>query len=296
MMGRWLQLLRIRYGWWRYRTAILASEQWVNHSLAQGRIEDALEGLRQQQRWFWPFQIERLLFRRQSRPADPSQSLMLLRGLVQSPELRPDHCFYARIALVHTALLLDDAQTLHPQIVPLTQQARLDLRDPNGLQGRQRNREHPWKQLISARACLLQWAIAEADRALCTRIATANMVLITDSSWRRLPADVLLRSVSNLIRGLLPLSFDSRDQRPLLEALQALQAELSTNRFQRVRQRAKEDHLGQLAAATILLQTLLQQGDSPDLRRQRLTLMLNSVAASVQCGARRLWDVDPYPL
>jgi hypothetical protein len=107
---------------------------------------------------------------------------------------------------------------------------------------------------------------------------------------------VLLRSVSNLIRGLLPLSFDSRDQRPLLEALQALQAELSTNRFQRVRQRAKEDHLGQLAAATILLQTLLQQGDSPDLRRQRLTLMLNSVAASVQCGARRLWDVDPYPL
>jgi hypothetical protein len=296
MMADWLEILRSRYLWWRNRREIRCCERRVSCCLAAGGIEEALEGLRLQQHWHWPFQVERLLFRRQSRPADQVQSLNLLRGMAQMAELRADHRFYARIALVHTALSLDDTEILQQHIVPLTQQARLDLRDLSGLQGRQRNREHPWKQLISARACLLQWAIADADRTLCSRIAAANLVLITATSWRRLPADVLLRSVSNLIRGLLPLSFDGQDQLPLLGGLQALQAELIRPRFHKVRERAKEDHLGQLNAAITLLQTLLVQGDSPDLRRQRLTLMLNSVAASVQCGARHLWDAAPYPL
>lgn len=293
MMADWLETLRFHYVRWKHRKAILCAEQRVVHCLAEGGIEEALEGLRQQQSWCWPFQVERLLFRRQSRPSDPGHSLHLLRGLAQMAELRPDHRFYARIALVHTALSLNDTDTLQQHISPLTQQAQLNLCDFSGLQGRQRNREHPWKQLISARACLLQWAMADADRKLCSRIAAANLLLITATSWRRLPADVLLRSVSNLIRGLLPLSFDGQDQLPLLQGLQVMQAELIKPRFRKVRLRAKEDHLAQLDAAVSLLQILLAQGDSPELRRRRLTLMLNSGAASVLCGARRLWDADP---
>jgi hypothetical protein len=296
MMNDWFEILRIRYVRWKNRKAIRCSEQQVARCLAAGAIEEALEGLRQQQQWCWPFQVERLLFRRQSRPTDPGQALDLLEGLAQRDEFRSDHRFYARIALIHTALSLDDTHTPQPHIVTLTQQAQLNLNDLRSLQGRQRNREHPWKQLISARACLLQWAMADADRTLCSRIAAANLRLISATSWRRLPADVLLRSVSNLIRGLLPLSFDGQDQLPLLQGMQVLQAELIKPRFRKVRQRAKEDHLAQLDAAVSLLQTLLVQGDSPDLRRRRLTLMLNSGSASVLSGARRLWGADPYPL
>jgi hypothetical protein len=155
-----------------------------------------------------------------------------------------------------------------------------------------RNREHEFKQMISARVCLLQFALREGDQSLAHRIAQANLYLMQSILWNRLPADVLYRSTSNAVRGLMPLALDPVNLPIFHESLSQLHQELSRPRYRSSISQAKENHLAFLQEVLVLLNTIHTDGRSVQSLQACRQLMINCSAEGVSFGAMKFYWVS----
>lgn len=276
--------------WFWCRGALKRLEQRVIDDLAAGDCHAAIAGLeRQLQNYDWPFQAESLLFKRKTRPQDPIVALDLLEAMQASCVLRSHHCFYAGIAAAYSALALEQESRLPRLAGWLHQQACLQGVASARLVDRARNRQNTYKQLISARACLLQFAIAEQDQQLAEAIAEANLAVLKGLDLEQLPADVVYRSLTNLQRGLLPLSTTQSGCERLLPLFSGLLKEMQRRRYRQPRRRAQENHLAMLQLGNQCLLEALE-GDTPEQRQQRLQLMVNTPSALVQQGLNQWLD------
>lgn len=289
-LGNAFAKLHRRWNWFKYRRQIKRSTRSVELAIADGDVQGlATELCHQVNVYLWPFQLDQLLFSRKSRPHDPAQSLTIFKTLWTSSQLPDYQRFYSGIAMLYTVLLSDLTDNMEDALKWLEYEACLEGGRPNDLYSNIRNRENPYKRLISARACLLQWALSrgEAGCQLVNAIGRSNCNLISSLDFQRIGADALFRSISNLLRGLLALSFSSVGIKLLLPELLRLAEELNCERYQRVRRIAQEDHWLRLQEVI----NLLQQArilDDDSLRERRLMLMLNSSSAKLKRGAL-LW-------
>ena len=115
-------------------------------------------------------------------------------------------------------------------------------------------------------------------------IGKANLRILNAMPFREVSADVLYRSTTNLLRGLLCLSFNRVECHQLCNSLNRLRVELECGRYQRPAQEAKENHLGLLIEALGLL-NLAVTSDSQSLRKKRLSIMINIDTPWVAEGA-----------
>lgn len=273
-----------RLRWFWHRNQLHRLEQEVRQALARGDLKAVMAGLEQQQQLFaWPFQTEALLFKRNVRPGDPLLALDLLEAIQASAWMRAHQRFYAGIAAAYSTLALDQVNRFERLVDWLHQQVHLDGCASGLLSDRSRNRENTYKQLISARVCLLQYALAERDQSLAQAIAEANLRLLHSLDPKKLPADVLYRSVTNLLRGLLPLSTSLQGCARLVDPLAGLLREIQTLRYRHSRLRTQENHLAMLQ---LVFQSLhgAFEGESSEQRQERLELMINSSSERVKKG------------
>ena len=176
------RLCRQRWQWWWNRDRInqLQDDVWL--ALRDGQIAIAVLLLEEQLQSFqWPFQIESLLFKRDSRPESLSVTLELLECLWRSKLLLAHQSFYAGIAMAHSALLAGDDVRLGVLRPWLESAAALDVLNLSFKSERLvRNRESPFKQCVSARCCLLQCCFAEKspDKACIDAIGRANLATL----------------------------------------------------------------------------------------------------------------------
>ena len=286
------RVCRQRWNWWWNRDRInqLQDDVWL--ALRDGQIATAVLLLEEQLQSFqWPFQIESLLFKRDSRPESLSVTLELLECLWRSKHLLAHQSFYAGIAMAHSALLAGDDVRLGVLRPWLESAAALDVLNVSFKSERLvRNRESPFKQCVSARCCLLQCCFAEKppDKACIAAIGRASLRLLEQFDSAELSADVLYRSSSHLVRGLLALPLQPPELESAELQLKRLHSIIQQPRFVRSRQRAQENH------ANLISQALRVVNLANDHRLNaaaslRLTLIINSEASDVRRGAE-IWS------
>ena len=111
-------------------------------------------------------------------------------------------------------------------------------------------------------------------------------------SWNRLPADVLYRSTSNIVRGLMPLALDLVNLPIFHESLSQLHQELSRPRYRSSISQAKENHLAFLQEVLVLLNTIQTDGRSVQLLQACQQLMINCSAEGVSFGVKKFYWVS----
>ena len=278
-------LLRRRFIWWQYRHIIQRLQNQTVTALAVADVPTAVNLLEEQLDLYkWPFQIDELLFQRRRRPKKSYVSQALLEALHSSSILLPHQRFYAGIAAIYVALEQDDQlclQRLEPWLRIQADLARGSV--PILPIASLRNREHPWKQRVSCRACLLQLALARADRDGIYCIAEADYHLLSNLNPKLIPADVLYRATTNLLRGLLPLTLDPTTCQRILLLLQDLRQELRRLRYVFSRYHSSEQHLSNLENLCCEL-TLVTRSQELFRPLSRLELMINTPAAKVVSG------------
>ena len=273
--------------WWYNYKRILASECSVAAAVDSDDINGALMLLAYQQyKYQWHFQVERFVFRPDCRPADPYKAYELLLGIHESKFLLPHQCFYAGISAIYMSVRLRDLVNSFGLRQWLIRQADLTSSEQITFSPQWRNRECPYKQVISARACLLQLVLIDgrASVEITEAIGKANLRILNELPFREVSADVLYRSTTNLLRGLLCLSFDQLGCHQLRNPLTRLRIELESGRYRRPVQEAKENHLG-LLLEVLELVDLAMTSDSHALRQKRLSIMINVATPSVVEGA-----------
>ena len=286
------RLCRQRWQWWWNRDRInqLQNDVWL--ALRDGQIAIAVVLLEEQlQSYKWPFQIESLLFKRDSRPKTLSVTLELLECLWRSQFLLAHQSFYAGIAMTHSALLAGDDVRLGELRPWLESAAALDVSNVSFQSERLvRNRESPFKQCVSARCCLLQCCFAEKspDKACIAAIGRANLHLLEQLDSAELSADVLYRSSSHLVRGLLALPLQSPELVRAERQLKRLQSTIDHPRFVRSRRRAQENHENLISQALRVLKLVNDQRLNAA-ASLRLDLIINSEASAVRRGAE-IWS------
>ena len=285
------QRCRQRWRWWWHRRRITQLQEHVQRALQAGAIEEAVGMLELQQGLYdWPFQVEALLFKRSRRPDSLPLTLALLERLQAAPGLRPHQRFYAGIALAYAALQADDTRRLQELRPWLEAVASLEAKDePRWRERGVRNRESLFKQRVSARSCLLQCALASSppDQICIAAIGDASLRTLKQLERCDLEPDVLYRSSSNLVRGVLALPFTPLRMREAELQLEKLLAWVAHPSFRPFRQRAKEDHVQVIRDGLEVLRLGLDQGFA-SVETLRLHLLVNSEAPAVRQGAE-LW-------
>ena len=273
---------------WRFKyNEIKASEYSVEIAIGSDDIHGALKLLEFQLcKYQWHFQVERFVFRPDCRPADSDKAYALLVGIHKSESFLPHQRFYAGISAIYTSILLPGLVNLDDLRPWLFRQAGLTGSEQIIFSPHWRNRECPYKQVISARSCLLQLVLIEGRDSIETTeaIGKANLRILNELPFREVAADVLYRSTTNLLRGLLCLSFDQLGCHQLRNSLTRLRIELESGRYRRPADQAKENHLG-LLLEVLELVDLAMTSDSQALRQKRLSIMINVAAPSVVEGA-----------
>jgi hypothetical protein len=288
MMGSWLQRVWRRWRGWCHRGRCSELSHQIDAALQNHDLAPALKGLELQLCLDCSHHVERLLFVRQSRPASQQMSLNLFMAMADLPNLREHHRFYLLIATIHNALQLDDTACLTELKPRLSQAACLEHAPSRKLIVSGRNREHPFKQLISARSCLLQVALRDQNMVTCQRIASANLELLEMLPWTKLPADVLLRSTTNLVKALLPCCVLDQQRGRVQTSLSRLEQQLSGARFDALRSSAREDHLLFLRSVLAWLDAVKTNGESVELLNQLRSWLLSNDASSVRAGSQQL--------
>ena len=285
------QRCRQRWRWWWHRRRITQLQEHVQRALQAGAIEEAVGMLELQQGLYdWPFQVEALLFKRSRRPDSLPLNLALLERLQAAPGLRPHQRFYAGIALAYAALQADDTRRLQELRPWLEAVASLEAKDePRWRERGVRNRESLFKQRVSARSCLLQCALASSppDQTCIAAIGDASLRTLKQLERCDLQPDVLYRSSSNLVRGVLALPFTPLRMPEAELQLEKLLAWVAHPSFRPFRQRAKEDHVQVIRDGLEVLRLGLDQGFA-SVETLRLHLLVNSEAPAVRQGAE-LW-------
>ena len=285
------QRCRQRWRWWWHRRRITQLQEHVQRALQAGAIEEAVGMLELQQGLYdWPFQVEALLFKRSRRPDSLPLTLALLERLQAAPGLRPHQRFYAGIALAYAALQADDTRRLQELRPWLEAVASLEAKDePRWRERGVRNRESLFKQRVSARSCLLQCALASSppDQTCIAAIGDASLRTLKQLERCDLEPDVLYRSSSNLVRGVLALPFTPLRMPEAELQLEKLLAWVAHPSFRPFRQRAKEDHVQVIREGLEVLRLGLDQGFA-SVETLRLHLLVNSEAPAVRQGAE-LW-------
>ena len=285
------QRCRQRWRWWWHRRRITQLQEHVQRALQAGAIEEAVGMLELQQGLYdWPFQVEALLFKRSRRPDSLPLTLALLERLQAAPGLRPHQRFYAGIALAYAALQADDTRRLQELRPWLEAVASLEAKDePRWRERGVRNRESLFKQRVSARSCLLQCALASSppDQTCIAAIGDASLRTLKQLERCDLEPDVLYRSSSNLVRGVLALPFTPLRMPETELQLEKLLAWVAHPSFRPFRQRAKEDHVQVIRDGLEVLRLGLDQGFA-SVETLRLHLLVNSEAPAVRQGAE-LW-------
>ena len=285
------QRCRQRWRWWWHRRRITQLQEHVQRALQAGAIEEAVGVLELQQGLYdWPFQVEALLFKRSRRPDSLPLTLALLERLQAAPGLRPHQRFYAGIALAYAALQADDTRRLQELRPWLEAVASLEAKDESRWRERGvRNRESLFKQRVSARSCLLQCALASSppDQTCIAAIGDASLRTLKQLERCDLEPDVLYRSSSNLVRGVLALPFTPLRMPEAELQLEKLLAWVAHPSFRPFRQRAKEDHVQVIRDGLEVLRLGLDQGFA-SVETLRLHLLVNSEAPAVRQGAE-LW-------
>mgnify|MGYP006956414625 CR=1 FL=1 len=302
-LGQAIPLIRLRKVWmfclfdklfWRLhwclnQTKIKELERKVTCHVDRGEVTNAIVLLETQlTSHHWGNQVDELLFRRKLRPSNENHALLLLEALHRSAVLRPYQVFYAGIALCHQALKVGDLVRIHELRPWLTQVSYLGGAILSKKERFSRNRESVFKQLVSARSCLLQCSLAllEKDESCITAIGNANLSLLQSLRFTEISKDVLYRSSSNLMRGLLAISLTADQLDIVLPVVQDFYDWLSQSTFQPLRLRAKEDHLSMVRATKHLFEQALVYG-APSVEKKRLELMVNSDAMVVRQGGER---------
>ena len=294
VLADWFGALRRKNGrlcrrllWWYNYKQILASECSVAAAVDSDDINAALKLLAYQQyKYQWHFQVERFVFKPDCRPADPYKAYQLLLGIHESEFLLPHQCFYAGISAVYMSIRLRGLVDSFGLRQWLIRKADLINSEQIAFSPQWRNRECPYKQVISARACLLQLALLEGRASVETieAIGKANLRILNGLTFREVSADVLYRSTTNLLRGLLCLSFNRLGCDQLLNSLGRLRKELESGRYRRPVQEAKENHLCLLIEVLELLD-LAMTSESQALRKKRLFIMINMATPSMIKGS-----------
>ena len=285
------QRCRQRWRWWWHRRRITQLQEHVQRALQAGAIEEAVGMLELQQGLYdWPFQVEALLFKRSRRPDSLPLTLALLERLQAAPGLRPHQRVYAGIALAYAALQADDIrrlQELRPWLESAASLRRGD--EPRWCERGVRNRESLFKQRVSARSCLLQCALASSppDRTCIAAIGDASLRTLKQLERGDLEPDVLYRSSSNLVRGVLALPFTPLRMAEAELQLEQLLAWVAHPSFRPVRLPAKEDHVQVIRDGLEVLRHGRNQG-SASVQTLRLHLLVNSEAPAVRQGAE-MW-------
>lgn len=260
----------------------------MQRALQVGAIDEAVGWLEEQQnRYDWPFQVEDLLFKRSLRPASLPLTLELLERLQAAPGIRPHQRFYAGIALAYAALQADDTRRLLELRPWLESVASLGSKhEPRGSERGRRNRESRFKQRVSARSCLLQCALASSppDRVCIAAIGDATLRALKHLQPGDLEPDVLYRSASNLVRGVLALPPTSTRMADAEVQLERLLAWVVHPRFRSYRLRAKEDHVQMIRGGLEVLRRGRDQGFA-SVQTLRLQMLVNSEAPAVRQGA-----------
>lgn len=279
---------RQRWRWWWHRRHIVQLQDSVQRALQAGAIDEAVGWLEEQQnRYDWPFQVDDLLFKRSRRPASLPLTLALLERLQAAPGIRPHQRVYAGIALAYAALKADDTRRLQELRPWLESVASLgENQEPRWRERGGRNRESRFKQRVSARSCLLQCALASTppDRACVAAIGDATLRALKHLQPDDLEPDVLYRSASNLVRGVLALPPTSTRMAEAEVQLERLLAWVVQPRFRPYRLRAKEDHVQAIRGGLEVLRRGRDQGFA-SVQTLRLHLLLNSEAPAVRQGA-----------
>ena len=126
----------------------------------------------------------------------------------------------------------------------------------------------------------------------CQQIAFANLELLETLPWTKLPADVLLRSTTNLVKALLPCCVLEQQRVRLQTSLSRLEKHLRGARFDALRSAAREDHLTFLRSVLAWLDAVKTNGESIELLNQLRPWLLSNDAASVRAGLQQLtWTV-----
>ena len=111
-------------------------------------------------------------------------------------------------------------------------------------------------------------------------------------SWNRLPADVLYRSTSNIVRGLMPLALGSVNLPIFHELLFQLHHELSRPRYRSSICQAKENHLAFIQEVLVLLNTIQTDGTSLQSLQDCRKFMINCSAEGVSFGVKKFYWVS----
>ena len=277
-----------RLAWCFSRRAIKRLESQVKQCLDDQDVAKAVLALEKLQRDYqWPFKAESLLFRRDRRPLDMEQTLHLLDAMRASDELLEHQQFYAGIAYTYAAIRKGDQDRLKVIRPWLVDVAKLNQTIDQFAEIRTRNRESRFKQLVSARGCLLQDYFAQSQRkddSIPVAISMSNLSLLEALDLNRVSADALFRSTSNLMRGLLVLKKNDKQLLRACVQVERLQVAFAERRFRRVIVVANEDHLASLKVAHAFFTALLA-GDICSFRLPWIGLMVNSPAPAVAVGA-----------
>ena len=277
-----------RLAWCFGRRAIKRLESQVKQCLDDQDVAKAVLALEKLQRDYqWPFKAESLLFRRDRRPLDMEQTLHLPDAMRASDELLEHQQFYAGIAYAYAAIRKGDQDRLKVIRPWLVDVAKLNQSIDQFAEIRTRNRESRFKQIVSARGCLLQDYFAQSqqkDDSIPVAISMSNLSLLEALDLNRVSADALFRSTSNLMRGLLVLKKNDKQLLRACVQVERLQVAFAERRFRRVIVVANEDHLASLKVAHAFFTALLA-GDICSFRLPWIGLMVNSPAPAVAVGA-----------
>ena len=294
ILSDWFRALRRQNGrlfrrffWWFNHGEIKASECSVVAAIDSNDISSALKFLEYQLYMYqWHFQVEKFVFKPDCRPSDPYKGFVLLVGIHESEFLLPHQSFYAGISAIYASIRLMGLVDSYGLRLWLIRQADLTSSEQIAFSPHWRNRECPYKQVISARACLLQLVLVEGRASVETieAIGKANLRILNELPFREVAADVLYRSTTNLLRGLLCLSFNRLGCTQLRSPLRRLRIELESGRYRRPVKEAKENHLGLLIEVLELLD-LAMASESQVLRKKRLFIMINIATPSTVNGA-----------
>ena len=287
-MASWFRFILRRLRSWRYRHRCELISKQIDTALWKHDLTSALEGLEQQLHLDCSQYVERLLFERNSRPKSFRFCLDLFMGMSVMSRLRDHHQFYLIIAASHVALRLDDVACLFHLRQRLVELACINGASVKVLTRRGRNREHPFKRLISARSCLLQVELREKNVSACLHIAFQNLELLEILQWGDLPPDVLLRSTTNLVKSILPCCLIAQQRQRVQASLLQLEQWISKDCFDEFRRLAKEDHLAYLCIVLDWLEAVKIEGESIELLEQLWNLLPSNDAPAVLAGCQRL--------
>ena len=238
--------IRSRLVWFLNRRTIRHLEEQVSVMFAERNAGGVIVLLEQLQAdYYWPFQTECLLFKRAMRPSSDDLRIHFLSGVHLSPVLLPHQTFYGGIALIHQIIGHRDLPYPPNLVSWLLNVCELDREPCPYVDLNTRNRESGFKQLISARSCLLQYCFAQESGSvdyLIEEIGLSNLVLMESCCFSDISADVLYRSVSNLMRGILVLTLYPSVLNRLVLQIDRLFFEIQSRRYSVATIQAHEDH------------------------------------------------------